>query len=151
MYKEYREMSRTEAVEALYQDMAARHRARFRSIHVGLLNPPRENDSANNAVLRFSRSSKLRKPQILGDHTSSSSLPRTSNSPFLIALPRPRARTSFLLDDLRLLLELVISWQDLRLDGLRDWRMLRPRPSSLQSPQRCGFINSRVRREYEYL
>lgn len=34
MYKEYREMSRTEAVEALYQDMAARHRARFRSIHV---------------------------------------------------------------------------------------------------------------------
>lgn len=36
MYKEYREMSRTEAVEALYQDMAARHRARFRSIHVRL-------------------------------------------------------------------------------------------------------------------
>lgn len=27
-------MSRTEAVEAMYQDMAARHRARFRSIHV---------------------------------------------------------------------------------------------------------------------
>lgn len=27
-------MSRTEAVEALYQDMAARHRSRFRSIHV---------------------------------------------------------------------------------------------------------------------
>src|SRR3954447_25565817 len=36
MYKEYREMSRTDAVEALYQDMAARHRARFRSIHVGV-------------------------------------------------------------------------------------------------------------------
>jgi large subunit ribosomal protein L18Ae len=35
MYKEYREMSRTDAVEALYQDMAARHRSRFRSIHVG--------------------------------------------------------------------------------------------------------------------
>lgn len=34
MYKEYREMSRCEAVEAMYQDMAARHRARFRSIHV---------------------------------------------------------------------------------------------------------------------
>ncbi|KAI4135920.1 MAG: hypothetical protein LQ347_000256 [Umbilicaria vellea] len=34
MYKEYREMSRTEAVEALYQDMAARHRSRFRSIHI---------------------------------------------------------------------------------------------------------------------
>jgi large subunit ribosomal protein L18Ae len=34
MYKEYREMSRTEAIDALYSDMAARHRARFRSIHV---------------------------------------------------------------------------------------------------------------------
>ena len=34
MYKEYREISRTDAVESLYQDMAARHRARFRSIHV---------------------------------------------------------------------------------------------------------------------
>ncbi|KAJ5245982.1 hypothetical protein N7468_000965 [Penicillium chermesinum] len=34
MYKEFREMSRTEAVEALYQDMAARHRARFDSVHI---------------------------------------------------------------------------------------------------------------------
>jgi len=34
MYKEYRELSRTDAVEALYQDMAARHRTRFRSLHV---------------------------------------------------------------------------------------------------------------------
>jgi len=34
MYKEYREMSRTDAVEALYQDMAARHRSRFRQIHI---------------------------------------------------------------------------------------------------------------------
>ena len=34
MYKEYREMSRTDAVESMYQDMAARHRSRFRSIHV---------------------------------------------------------------------------------------------------------------------
>ncbi|OBT89713.1 60S ribosomal protein L20 [Pseudogymnoascus sp. 03VT05] len=34
MYKEYREMSRTDAVESLYQDMAARHRSRFRSIHI---------------------------------------------------------------------------------------------------------------------
>ena len=40
MYKEYREMSRTDAVEALYQDMAARHRSRFRSIHVWLPFPP---------------------------------------------------------------------------------------------------------------
>lgn len=34
MYKEYREMSRSDAVDALYQDMAARHRSRFRQIHV---------------------------------------------------------------------------------------------------------------------
>lgn len=34
MYKEFRELSRAAAVKSLYQDMAARHRARFRSIHV---------------------------------------------------------------------------------------------------------------------
>ena len=34
MYKEYRAMSRVEAVEQMYQDMAARHRSRFRSIHI---------------------------------------------------------------------------------------------------------------------
>merc|ERR1712137_780359 len=34
MYKEYREMSRTDAVEALYQDMAARHRSRFRDVQI---------------------------------------------------------------------------------------------------------------------
>lgn len=34
MYKEFRELTRADAVEALYQDMAARHRARFGSIHV---------------------------------------------------------------------------------------------------------------------
>ncbi|KAI8870234.1 ribosomal protein L18ae [Ramicandelaber brevisporus] len=34
MYKEYRELSRTAAVEACYQDMAARHRSRFRNIHI---------------------------------------------------------------------------------------------------------------------
>ncbi|KAG0175545.1 60S ribosomal protein L20 [Apophysomyces sp. BC1015] len=34
MYKEYRGMSRVEAVETCYQDMAARHRARFRSIQI---------------------------------------------------------------------------------------------------------------------
>lgn len=34
MYKEFREMSRVEAIKALYQDMAAQHRARFRSIQI---------------------------------------------------------------------------------------------------------------------
>ncbi|OZJ03690.1 hypothetical protein BZG36_03504 [Bifiguratus adelaidae] len=34
MYKEYRELSRTDAVESCYQDMAARHRARFSSVQI---------------------------------------------------------------------------------------------------------------------
>merc|ERR1711939_623914 len=34
MYKEFREPSRADAVHACYQDMAARHRARFRSIQI---------------------------------------------------------------------------------------------------------------------
>ncbi|KAL9931344.1 hypothetical protein V8E36_009741 [Tilletia maclaganii] len=34
MYKEFRTLSRADAVETLYQDMAARHRARFASIHI---------------------------------------------------------------------------------------------------------------------
>jgi len=34
MYKEYRELTRTDAVSATYQDMAARHRARFSSIQI---------------------------------------------------------------------------------------------------------------------
>ncbi|KAG9302285.1 hypothetical protein G9A89_008776 [Geosiphon pyriformis] len=34
MYKEYRELTRTDAVEACYQDMSSRHRARFSSIQI---------------------------------------------------------------------------------------------------------------------
>ncbi|ODV58549.1 60S ribosomal protein eL20 [Ascoidea rubescens DSM 1968] len=34
MYKEYRDVTRVGAVEIMYQDLAARHRARFRSIHI---------------------------------------------------------------------------------------------------------------------
>ncbi|KAJ1910549.1 60S ribosomal protein L20B [Tieghemiomyces parasiticus] len=34
MYKEYRELSRCAAVQACYEDMAARHRARFGSIQI---------------------------------------------------------------------------------------------------------------------
>ncbi len=34
MYKEYRELSRADAVTSCYQDMAARHRARFTNIHI---------------------------------------------------------------------------------------------------------------------
>lgn len=34
MYKEYRDLTRADAVKSMYQDMAARHRARFASIHI---------------------------------------------------------------------------------------------------------------------
>jgi len=34
MYKEFRDLTRADAVKSLYQDMAARHRARFRSIQI---------------------------------------------------------------------------------------------------------------------
>ncbi|KAH9880593.1 hypothetical protein IAQ61_000887 [Plenodomus lingam] len=72
MYKEYREMSRVAAVDALYQDMAARHRSRFRS----------------------SRLLRLRRPTMSADHTSSSSSSRTSSSPSPTASTRRPARRS---------------------------------------------------------
>ena len=34
MYKEYRDLTRSDAVASCYQDMASRHRARFRSVQV---------------------------------------------------------------------------------------------------------------------
>lgn len=34
MYKEYRDVSRVNAVATMYQDLASRHRARFRNIHI---------------------------------------------------------------------------------------------------------------------
>ena len=77
MYKEYREMSRTDAVEALYQDMAARHRARFRSIHVGVLRlREMARIAANRITFRFSKStnSDLTRSNA---RTSSNSLRRT--------------------------------------------------------------------------
>lgn len=73
-------MSRTEAVEALYQDMAARHRARFRSIHVCTIPPlpPREWQPgvASNMLTTLTRSSvssSSRSPTMSSAPTSSSS------------------------------------------------------------------------------
>lgn len=34
MYKEYRDVTRVGAIETMYADLAARHRARFRSVHI---------------------------------------------------------------------------------------------------------------------
>lgn len=36
-------MSRCDAVDSMYQDMAARHRTRFRSVHVSLTQTTRRN------------------------------------------------------------------------------------------------------------
>lgn len=74
MYKEYREMSRTDAVEALYQDMAARHRARFRSIHVCIPWPGgMVGITANPITLRFSNLSNSHHLTWSNVHTSSNS------------------------------------------------------------------------------
>jgi ribosomal protein L20A (L18A) len=93
MYKEYREMSRTDAVAALYQDMAARHRARFRSIHVS--SPPCIIPTRiDKCACRFSRSSRLRRLRTSVVPTSSSFFPRTSSflSPTVSLPPRRFSR-----------------------------------------------------------
>ena len=98
MYKEYREMSRTDAVKSLYQDMASRHRARFRTIHVrlsGFL----EYEQCTNIPYRSSRSLRLRRPMTSAAHTSSSLPPRTSSSLFLTAHHQSVARRSSPLPD----------------------------------------------------
>ncbi|KAM5456830.1 60S ribosomal protein L20B [Microsporum audouinii] len=72
MYKEYREMSRTDAVEAMYQDMAARHRARFRSIHVRAAMTSREIGIGNKTnsplqilkVVEIEKTESIRRPYI---------------------------------------------------------------------------------------
>ncbi|KAM5463639.1 60S ribosomal protein L20B [Microsporum audouinii] len=72
MYKEYREMSRTDAVEAMYQDMAARHRARFRSIHVRAAMTSREIGTGNKTnsplqilkVVEIEKTESIRRPYI---------------------------------------------------------------------------------------
>jgi hypothetical protein len=80
MYKEYRELSRTDAVEALYSDMAARHRARFRSIHVRNPNTRVKKTALANMNPRFSALSRLRSPRTSSALTSSNSSPRVSLS-----------------------------------------------------------------------
>ena len=69
MYKEFRELSRAAAVKALYQDMAARHRARFRSIHVRgpVLNVLSDRTNAYMQILRVvevEKSEDVRRPYI---------------------------------------------------------------------------------------
>lgn len=87
MYREYREMSRTDAVETLYSDMAARHRARFRSIHVSQTPVLFQRTSCTDSP-RSSASSSSRRPKTSSAPTSSSLLPRTSPSLSPTASPR---------------------------------------------------------------
>lgn len=92
MYKEYRELSRVAAVDALYQDMAARHRSRFRSVQVCTSHLSDLRLCSLSA--RSSRSLRLRRPMPSAAHTSSSSLSRTSSSLCLTASTRRPARRS---------------------------------------------------------
>ena len=92
MYKEFRELNRADAVKSLYQDMAARHRARFRSIHVRTF---------FHLVWRFAcigidhiscrsfASWRLKRRRMSGDRTSNSSSSPSFASRFLTALARP--------------------------------------------------------------
>ena len=95
MYKEYREMSRTDAVQALYQDLAARHRARFRSIQVSssLTCCIR---AKLMAICRFSRSLKSRRLPTFADHISNRYCRRISASLCHTVFPRLSRRRSSL-------------------------------------------------------
>jgi ribosomal protein L20A (L18A) len=94
MYKEYREMSRVAAVDALYQDMAARHRSRFRSVQVRHTAPLQSCFPLT--LRRSSRLLRSRRPTMSAAHTSSSSSSRASSSPFPTASTRRPARRSSL-------------------------------------------------------
>lgn len=77
LYKEFRELTRAAAVKSMYQDMAARHRARFASIHVRVCfyRPGKvAYRSPLYFICRFSRLLKFKRPRISDDHTSSNSL-----------------------------------------------------------------------------
>jgi len=100
MYKEYREMSRTEAVDSLYQDMAARHRSRFRSIHVCSTSRSWLYLHAYYSI-RSSRLLRLRSPPTSSALTSSNCSRRASASLSLTVFPRHLPRRSSLLTDRR--------------------------------------------------
>lgn len=124
MYKEYREMSRCEAVEAMYQDMAARHRARFRSIHVRLTKQrsriPRvtaRNGTVLTAHSRSFASSSSRSPTMSSALTSSSCSPRTYPSLCPTASPRSAPRRCSPPTAHRLSPECVVSLVDVVVDG----------------------------------
>jgi len=62
MYKEFRELTRADAVKSLYQDMAARHRARFRSIHIIRVTEIEKSTDIRRPYIKQLLNSKLRFP-----------------------------------------------------------------------------------------
>ena len=96
MYKEFRELSRADAVKSLYQDMAARHRARFRSIHVRpKISFLREN--TNRQWVDVFRSSGLLRSlsrRMSVAHTSNNCLPQVSVSLYPTVCRRAAAPSS---------------------------------------------------------
>lgn len=110
MYKEYRAMSRAEAVDSLYQDMAARHRSRFRSIQVRTAPPPYQSVSRRFLTRylqhRSSRLSSSRRLPTSAALTLSSSSPRASSSRCPTVSPRPRRSSR---QDGRLLSKILVS------------------------------------------
>ena len=97
MYKEFRELTRADAVKSLYQDMAARHRARFRSIHVRLI-LLRVLGSAclgsNYTCCRFFALWRLKRRRISVGRTLNSSSSQGFASRFPTVLARPVLRSS---------------------------------------------------------
>jgi Ribosomal proteins 50S-L18Ae/60S-L20/60S-L18A len=86
MYKEFRELTRADAVRSLYQDMAARHRARFRSIHVRAI--WWRSVYLHSRHDRFSASWRLRRQRMFVDRISSNFWSRNSASHSPIVLAR---------------------------------------------------------------
>lgn len=79
MYKEFRELTRADAVEALYKDMAGRHRTRFGSIHILKVVELQKADEVKRPYLRQLIHKDLKFP-----------LPhRVTKSPTVYALQRP--------------------------------------------------------------
>lgn len=62
MYKEYRDLTRAAAVKTMYQDMAARHRARFASIHILKVAEIQKSEDVRRPYIKQLTTPKLRFP-----------------------------------------------------------------------------------------
>jgi ribosomal protein L20A (L18A) len=53
MYKEYRELTKADAVTACYRDMASRHRVRSRSLHIISVDSVQAKDTRRTNIKQF--------------------------------------------------------------------------------------------------